>query len=82
MGDWPQVGTVFAASHISLRDLYEVSSPELDALVEIAVGVPGVVASRMTGAGFGGCTINIVERRAIGELERAVARGLPAAEWA
>ena len=53
-GDLDAVGELFAASHASLRDDYEVSSPELDAMVEIAVSVPGVVAARMTGAGFGG----------------------------
>ncbi|HSH22088.1 MAG TPA: galactokinase, partial [Candidatus Caenarcaniphilales bacterium] len=47
-GDLPAVGRLFAESHASLRDLYEVSSPELDALVAIATSVPGVVAARMT----------------------------------
>ena len=59
-GDLEALGRLFAASHASLRDLYEVSSAELDAMVEIAVAVPGVVASRMTGAGFGGCTVSLV----------------------
>jgi galactokinase len=72
-GDLPTVARDFAASHASLRDLYEVSSPELDALVEIAGSVPGVRAARMTGAGFGGCTINVVERGAVGALREAVA---------
>jgi galactokinase len=63
-GDLEDIGRLFAASHHSLRDLYEVSSPELDAMVEIACSVPGVVASRMTGAGFGGCTVNLVKRGA------------------
>ena len=48
-----------------MRDLFEVSSPELDALVEIAETVPGVVAARMTGGGFGGCTVNLVRPDAI-----------------
>jgi galactokinase len=61
-GDLADVGRLWAASHASLRDDYEVVSPELDALVEIATATPGVVASRMTGAGFGGCTVNLVER--------------------
>lgn len=63
-GDLEALGRLFAASHASLRDLYEVSSPELDAMVEIARAVPGVVASRMTGAGFGGCTVNLVRHGA------------------
>jgi len=50
------------ASHESLRDLYEVSCSELDAMVEAAEGLPGYIAGRMTGGGFGGCTINLVER--------------------
>jgi galactokinase len=76
-GSWARVGKMFAASHASLRDLYEVSSPELDALVEIATGTPGVVASRMTGAGFGGCTVSIVQADAVDDLRRAVAAEYP-----
>jgi galactokinase len=72
------VGRLFAESHASLRELYEVTSPELDALVEIAAATPGVVASRMTGAGFGGCTVNIVERGAVEQLREAVEREYPA----
>ena len=64
-GDLATVGECFRAGHASLRDLFEVSSPELDALVEIAGTVPGVVAARMTGAGFGGCTINLVRPDAV-----------------
>ena len=71
-GDLEAVGELFAASHASLRDDYEVSSPELDAMVEIAVAVPGVIAARMTGAGFGGCTVNLVRPEAIGPLTAAV----------
>ena len=52
-------------SHISLRDLYEVTGIELDTMVEEAWKVPGVIGSRMTGAGFGGCTISIVKEDAI-----------------
>ncbi len=68
------VGRVFGASHASLRDRFEVSSPALDALVKIAVGTPGVVAARLTGAGFGGCTVNLVERGRSDELRAAVER--------
>ncbi len=77
-GDLDEVGRLFHASHASLRDLYEVSSPELDALVEIASGVPGVYGSRLTGAGFGGCTISLVRRDAIGALREAVLGDYPA----
>jgi len=71
-GDLAGVGEAFAASHASLRDLFEVSSPQLDALVEIAAAVPGVVAARMTGAGFGGCTVNLVHAEAVAALRDAV----------
>ncbi len=69
-GDLTAVGRLFAESHASLRDQFEVSSPELDAMVEIAVSVPGVLAARMTGAGFGGCTVNLVRPDAIEALRR------------
>ncbi len=72
--DLATVGRCMAASHASLRDLYEVSSPALDALVEIAAGVDGVIGARMTGAGFGGCTVNLVRREAVGALVAAVTR--------
>ena len=48
--------------HQSLRDLYEVSTPELDALVETAMGIEGCYGSRLTGAGFGGCTVSLVDK--------------------
>lgn len=73
-GDLRSVGRLFAESHASLRDLYEVSSPELDALVEIAAGTDGVFGARMTGAGFGGCTVNLVAHEAVETLREAVAR--------
>jgi galactokinase len=71
-GDLDAVGRLFAASQASMRDLFEVSSPELDALVDIASGVPGVIGARLTGAGFGGCTINLVRRGAEDALRDAV----------
>jgi len=74
-GDLEAVGGLFAQSHASLRDLFEVSSPALDTLVEIAVSTPGVVAARMTGAGFGGCTVNLVEPDALPALRAAVETG-------
>ena len=77
-GDLDEVGRMFYASHASLRDLYEVSSPELDALVEIAKATPGVVGARLTGAGFGGCTINLVRSEAVERLRDAVFRDYPA----
>ena len=59
-GDLEEFGRLLNASHASLRDDYEVSCRELDTLVELALEVPGVLGSRMTGAGFGGCTIALV----------------------
>ena len=55
-----RLGKLLYASHASLRDDYDVSSKELDLLVDLARQVPGVIGARMTGAGFGGCTANIV----------------------
>jgi galactokinase len=72
MGDLDQLGRLFAESHASLRDLYEVSAPALDTMVEVAGAVPGVVASRMTGAGFSGCTVNLVLADAVPALKAAV----------
>jgi galactokinase len=71
-GDVAAVGELLAASHTSLRDLFEVSSAALDTLVEIACGVPGVVGARMTGAGFGGSIVSLVTRDAVAALESAV----------
>jgi galactokinase len=76
--DLPALGRLFAESQASMRDLFEISSPELDVLVEIATGVPGVIGSRLTGAGFGGCTINLVHRTAVPALREAVMRDYPA----
>lgn len=55
-------GALMYAGHASLRTLYEVSTPELDALVELTRSLPGCYGSRLTGAGFGGCTISLVRR--------------------
>ncbi|HSA95947.1 MAG TPA: galactokinase [Acidobacteriota bacterium] len=67
-------GGLMNLSHAGLRDDYEVSSPELNALVEAARRVPGVLGSRMMGAGFGGCTISLVEAGAVEEFQARVAR--------
>jgi galactokinase len=60
-GDAQLFGGLMYSGHASLRDLYEVSCPELDALVNIARQQPGCFGARLTGAGFGGCTVNLVE---------------------
>ena len=67
-------GKLMNASHVSLRDDYEVTGVELDTLVEEAWKVPGVIGSRMTGAGFGGCTVSIVKEEAIDGFIEKVGR--------
>lgn len=64
-GDIQTFGKLMNASHVSLRDDYEVTGPELDALTEAAWQVDGVIGSRMTGGGFGGCTVSLVREEAI-----------------
>ncbi len=59
-GNAEDFGHLMFAGHASLRYLYEVSIPELDRLVEIAAGLPGCLGARLSGAGFGGCTVNLV----------------------
>ncbi|MFQ6041141.1 MAG: galactokinase, partial [Candidatus Poribacteria bacterium] len=71
-GNLARFGDLMRASHAGLRDEYEVSSPELDAMVEIALSVDGVIGARMTGAGFGGCTVNLVYESAIEKFIQAV----------
>uniref|UniRef100_G3U779 Galactokinase 1 n=1 Tax=Loxodonta africana TaxID=9785 RepID=G3U779_LOXAF len=63
-GDYRAFGRLMVESHQSLRDDFEVSCPELDQLVEAALSVPGVYGSRMTGGGFGGCTVTLLEAAA------------------
>ncbi len=60
--DLPRLGRLMAASHASLRDDFEVSCRELDAMVDCAEGIDGLYGSRMVGGGFGGCTVSAVER--------------------
>lgn len=64
-GDLETFGRLMTASHNSLRDLYEVSCAELDLLAEEALKIDGVLGSRMTGAGFGGCTVSLVKDDAV-----------------
>jgi galactokinase len=68
-------GAFMFSGHASLRDLYEVSTPELDALVAIAHDLPGCIGARLTGAGFGGCTVNLVEGDKAPEFIRGLERG-------
>jgi galactokinase len=74
-GDLERFGELMNASHESLRDDYEVSSKELDVLVELAWKQSGTLGARMTGAGFGGCTVNLVRADAADAFAEAVSRG-------
>ena len=78
-GDFISFGQRMYESHAGLRDDYEVSSAELNALVDAAAAVPGVLGSRMMGAGFGGCTISLVESAALPDFESRVGRAYEAA---
>lgn len=74
-GDIQAFGKLMIASHNSLRDDYEVTGPELDAMVESSLGIEGVLGSRMTGGGFGGCTVSLVKDEAIEEFISHAAAG-------
>ena len=76
--DWPKVGELMYASHASLRDDYEVSCPELDAVVEIAQDIGsagGVIGCRMTGGGFGGCAVALVRAEALDAIIERMTAG-------
>lgn len=72
--DIEKFGKLMNASHISLRDDYEVSCEEIDLLVDLAWQIPGVIGSRITGGGFGGCTVSIVKNDAIAAFTDTLGR--------
>lgn len=72
--DLEQFGQLMNGSHDSLRDLYEVTGAELDAMVDAARKVSGVLGARMTGAGFGGCTVSLVHEDAIEQFKEQVGK--------
>ena len=72
--DLTELGRLMVASHRSLQVDYEVSCPELDLCVEIATAEPGVYGARMTGGGFGGCTVNLVAEEAVPSLSEKLLR--------
>jgi galactokinase len=74
LSDIERFGKRMAESHRSLRDLYEVSSVELDLMVDLAYQQKGVYGARMTGGGFGGATINLVDARHAGEFKEKIAK--------
>jgi galactokinase len=72
-GDLAEMGRLFVASHRSLQHDYEVSCPELDFLVDTALGIDGVYGSRMTGGGFGGCTVTMLRPDAAERFRQSIA---------
>lgn len=74
-GNVNRFGELMNECHISLRDLYEVSCPELDIMVSVAQSLEGCYGARLTGAGFGGCTVNLVTREMADKFARSLANG-------
>jgi len=72
--DLPRFGQLMYASHQSLDQDYDVSCRELNLMVDLARKVDGVYGSRMTGGGFGGCTVNLVDSKAVPEFKTSIAR--------
>ena len=79
-GDWQEVGRQFLASHVSMRDDFEISCPELDTVVQTAVEA-GAVGARMTGGGFGGSAISLVPVERLEAVMRAVDTAFVAAGY-
>jgi galactokinase len=77
-GNVRQFGELMNQCHVSLRDLYEVSCPELDVMVSVAQSLDGCYGARLTGAGFGGCTVNLVANESTEAFARALAAGYEA----
>ena len=71
-GDITKFGELMNQSHVSLRDDYEVSCKEIDLLVDLSWNTPGVIGSRITGGGFGGCTVSIVKNEAVDNFIKSV----------
>ena len=76
-GDLDTFGRLMNASHEGLRYDYEVSCHELDILTEIAQNTDGVIGARMTGAGFGGCTVNLVKKNSVDQFSERVMTEYP-----
>ena len=73
-GDIDKFGQLMNQSHVSLRDDYEVSCEEIDILVDLAWKIPGVIGSRITGGGFGGCTVSIVKNDSVDQFITEIGR--------
>ena len=76
--DLARMGELFRASHASMRDDYEISCAEIDFLVETAAQQPGCYGARMTGGGFGGCTVNLLRPDAVAPFQHAIAQAYQA----
>jgi galactokinase len=74
-GDFVAAGEAMNASHASMRDDFEITCPEVDFLADLAQGAEGVYGSRMTGGGFGGCTVSLVEASAVERLTQSLVDG-------
>ena len=77
-GNFARFGQLMNECHTSLRDLYEVSCPELDVMARVAQSLPGCYGARLTGAGFGGCTVNLVAREQAPAFAQALAQAYQA----
>ena len=78
-GDLAELGRLMAAAHASYRDDFEASCPEADTMVELANTLPGLVGARLTGGGFGGCTVNLVENGSVADFITGLRDGYKAA---
>ena len=74
-GDLPRMGELFLESHVSMQHDYEISCEEIDFLVQAAIGIEGVYGARMTGGGFGGCTVNLVRPDAVRPFQEQIVAG-------
>ncbi|MEW5785032.1 MAG: galactokinase [Bacillota bacterium] len=81
-GDLASFGYFMSRSHAGLRDLYQVSCPELDLIVETALAVPGVMGARMTGAGFGGCAVALLHKDCIEDTTASITAAFLDRGWA
>jgi galactokinase len=73
--DLEELGRLMAQAHVSYRDDFEGSCPEADIMVEVANGQPGLIGARLTGGGWGGCTVNLVEKTAAASFAEALRKG-------
>lgn len=80
-GDLHKFGYLMARSHAGLRDLYEVSCPELDLIVDTAMQIEGVLGARMTGAGFGGCALILLEEGVVKDVKEKICGAFTLFNW-